>query len=130
MKSSVRSAVKYDLICKLGDPTELTPYTIGWLLESIGPPVFGNPEANPDDFLRNAARLINEQKATVAVDYLTSSTLEYGYFLESFSEDRLPVNSIQPRITKGTYMAYWYREAVCCHACCDCIPAPISGWFA
>jgi hypothetical protein len=37
---------------------------------------------------------------------------------------------IQPRITKGTYMAYWYREAVCCHACCDCIPAPISGWFA
>jgi type III restriction enzyme len=89
MKSSVRSAVKYDLICKLGDPTELTPYTIGWLLESIGPPVFGNPEANPDDFLRNAARLINEQKATVAVDYLTSSTLEYGYFLESFSEDRL-----------------------------------------
>jgi hypothetical protein len=38
--------------------------------------------------------------------------------------------AIQPRITKGTYMAYWYREAVCCHACCDCIPAPISGWFA
>lgn len=38
--------------------------------------------------------------------------------------------AIHPRINNGTYVAYLFWEAVCCHACCDCTPAPISGWFA
>jgi hypothetical protein len=66
----------------------------------------------PDDEMTN--RAIAEMRSNISGDPYDRNTLE----------------TIQPRITKGTYMAYWYREAVCCHACCDCIPAPISGWFA
>src|SRR5271167_710436 len=42
----------------------------------------------------------------------------------------LAYQTIYPRITKGTCVAYWSWEAVWCHVCCGCIPAPISGWFA
>jgi len=38
-------------------------------------------------------------------------------------------DAIHPRINKGTYVAYWSLEALCCHACCGCIPAHIGGWL-
>ena len=68
LKSSVHSGVKYDLIGKLAEETKLTRATIGAILQGISPKVFTLYRGNPEDFLRVACRLINEQKATVIVD--------------------------------------------------------------
>jgi type III restriction enzyme len=93
LKSSVLSAVKYDLIGKLAEQTQLTRGTIGRILGSIRPSVFANYQVNPEDFLRIAARLINEQKATVVVDHLTYSAVDEAYGVDIFTEDKLPIDS-------------------------------------
>jgi hypothetical protein len=79
LKASVHSAVKYDLIGKLAEETKLTRTTIGVILKQIMPSTFGKYRVNPEDFLRNAARLINEQKATVIVEHLTYSAINETY---------------------------------------------------
>jgi len=93
LKSSVHSAVKYDLIGKLADETALTRDTIGRILGGIKPSVFANYQINPEDFLRNAARLINEQKATVVVEHLTYSAVDEAYGVDIFTEEKLPTDS-------------------------------------
>ena len=93
LKSSVRSAVKYDLVGKLADQTQLTRATIGRILSGIKPSVFANYQVNPEGFLRNAVRLIDEQKATVAVDHLTYSAVDEAYGVDIFTEDKLPTDS-------------------------------------
>jgi hypothetical protein len=70
LNASVHSAMQYDLIGKLANETTLTRATIGAILQQIKPSVFKFYRVNPEDFLRVAARLVNEQKATVIVEHL------------------------------------------------------------
>ena len=63
------------------------------ILGGIKPSVFANYQVNPEDFLRNAARLINEQKATVVVDHLTYSAVDEAYGVDIFTEEKLPTDS-------------------------------------
>jgi type III restriction enzyme len=93
LKSSVHSAVKYDLIGKLAEQTQLTRDTIGRILGGMKPSVFAFYQVNPEDFLRSAARLINEQKATVVVDHLTYSAVDEAYGVDIFTEEKLPTDS-------------------------------------
>jgi type III restriction enzyme len=88
LKVSVHSVVKYDLIGKLAEETMLTRTTIGAILKQIMPSTFGKYRVNPEDFLRNAARLINEQKATVIVEHLTYSAINETYGIDLFTEDK------------------------------------------
>ena len=93
LKTSVHSGVKYDVIGRLAQQTQLTRGTIGRILGGIKPSVFGSYQVNPEDFLRNAARLIGEQKATVVVDHLTYSAVDEAYGVDIFAEDKLPTDS-------------------------------------
>jgi type III restriction enzyme len=43
---------------------------------------------NPEDFLRNTARLINEQKATVIIEHLTYRAIDEAYGVEIFTEEK------------------------------------------
>jgi type III restriction enzyme len=88
LKASVHSAVKYDLIGKLAEETKLTRTTIGAILKQIMPSTFGKYRVNPEDFLRNAARFINEQKATVIVEHLTYCAIDETYGIDIFTEDK------------------------------------------
>jgi type III restriction enzyme len=88
LKSSVHSAVQYDLIGKLTEETKLTRATVGTILEQIKPSAFGLYRVNPEDFLRNAARLINEQKATVIIEHLTYRPIDEAYGIDIFTQDK------------------------------------------
>jgi type III restriction enzyme len=77
----------------LAEQTQLTRGTIGRILGSIRPSVFTNYQVNPEDFLRNAARLIDEQKATLVVDHLTYSAVDEAYGVDIFTEEKLPTDS-------------------------------------
>lgn len=68
--SSIRSAVKYDLVGKLAEDTLLTRRTIATILQGVNIAVFSQYKTNPEDFITQAARLINEQKATVIVEHI------------------------------------------------------------
>ena len=86
LDSSVHSGVCYDLIGKLAEETKLTRFTIGSILAGINPSVFALYQVNPEDFLRVAARLVNEQKATVIVEHLTYSATDEVYGVDIFAE--------------------------------------------
>jgi restriction endonuclease len=67
----VPAVVKYDLIGKVAESTQLTRRTIAGILSGINVAVFGQYKRNPEDFILKAGRLINEQKATVIVEHLS-----------------------------------------------------------
>lgn len=86
LTSSVHSAVPYDLIGKLAEDTKLMRATIGTILTRIKPSIYGLYKVNPEDFLRVAGRLINEQKATVIVEHLTYSATDESYGVDIFTQ--------------------------------------------
>lgn len=54
--------VKYDLLGKLTDATNLTRQAVAQILARIKPNVFGQFKSNPEDFIIKASELINEEK--------------------------------------------------------------------
>jgi type III restriction enzyme len=76
MKSSVHSAVKYDLIGKIAEDTQLTRSTAAEILKGIDETVFLQYRQNPEDFMIKSSRIINEQKATMVVEHLTYSPVD------------------------------------------------------
>lgn len=88
LKASVHSAVKYDLIGKLAAETKLTRSTIGTILQRMRPTAFSQYRTNPEDFIRKAAQLINEQKATVIVEHLTYNPIDDTHGVDIFAEKK------------------------------------------
>jgi type III restriction enzyme len=84
-KASIHSAVEYDLVGKVAEDTQLTRRTIATILQGITAPTFNQYKLNPEDFLSKAARLINEQKATVIVEHLTYDMVDERYDSDIFT---------------------------------------------
>jgi type III restriction enzyme len=106
MKSSVHSAVRYDLIGKIAEDTNLTRATVGSILIGIRPAVFSQYRVNPEDFMRKAAILINEQKATVIVEHLSYSPVEETWNSDIFTQAK-PKDSFS-RAVKTDHHVYDY----------------------
>lgn len=86
LTTSAQSAVKYDLIGKVAEDTQLTRQTVARILRGINVAVFGQFKTNPEDFILKASRLINEQKATVIVEYLAYNPVDETYSTDIFTQ--------------------------------------------
>ncbi|MHB1352176.1 MAG: restriction endonuclease [Thiobacillus sp.] len=82
---SIHSAVKYDLIGKLAEGTQLTRRTVADILRGMSVAVFARFKTNPESFIAEATRLINEQKATVLIEHLAYDPVEDKYDLDIFT---------------------------------------------
>lgn len=82
-------AVKYDLIGKMVAETGLTRAAVVQILTGIEPSVFGQFKTNPEEFIIKAAKLINEQKATVIIQRITYNKLDKVYDTSVFTEPAL-----------------------------------------
>jgi type III restriction enzyme len=87
-KNSIHSSVKYDLIGKLAEETQLTRNTIASVLQGINVAVFSQYKTNPEDFIAKGARLINEQKATVIVEKLSYDSVGETYDIDIFTQEK------------------------------------------
>jgi len=87
-KYSIHSAVKYDLIGKLAEESQLTRTTIAHILRGINVAVFSQYKTNPEDFIAKASRLINEQKATVIVEKLSYDSGGETYDIDIFTQEK------------------------------------------
>ncbi|MBW1940672.1 MAG: hypothetical protein JRI28_04745 [Deltaproteobacteria bacterium] len=83
---SIHSAVKYDLVGKVAEAVQLTRKTVSEILSKIQKPVFTQFKTNPENFISEAARLINEQKATVIIEHLTYDTISESYGIDIFTD--------------------------------------------
>jgi type III restriction enzyme len=87
-KNSIHSAVKYDLIGKLAEEAQLTRSTIASILQGINVAIFSQYKTNPEDFIAKAARLINEQKATVIIEKLSYDSVGDTYGIDIFTQEK------------------------------------------
>lgn len=87
-KNSIHSAVRYDLIGKLAEEAQLTRSTIASILQGINVAVFSQYKTNPEDFIAKAARLINEQKATVIIEKLSYDSVGETYGIDIFTQEK------------------------------------------
>lgn len=88
MATSASSAVKYDLIGKLAEDTQLTRKTVATILQGINVARFGQFKTNPEDFIQKAGTLINEQKATVIVEHLAYSPIDETHSIDIFTQPK------------------------------------------
>ena len=82
---SIHSVVKYDLIGKLAEGTQLTRRTVTEILKGINVAIFAQFKTNPESFIADAARLINEQKATMIIEHLAYDPVEDKFDIDIFT---------------------------------------------
>ena len=66
----VPSSVKYDMIGKIVEKTELTRDTIGKILTGMSPAKFSDFQVNPEQFISEVSHIIIEQKDTIIIKHL------------------------------------------------------------
>lgn len=85
---SIHSAVKYDLIGKVAENVQLTRKTVTEILSGIEKPVFAQFKTNPENFISEATRLIQEQKATVIIEHLSYNAVTETHGIDIFTESQ------------------------------------------
>jgi type III restriction enzyme len=91
-RASAHSAVKYDLIGRLAAETQLTRLSVACVLQGITAAVFSQYRTNPEDFMQKAARLMNEQKATVIVEHIAYDPTGDTHTMDIFTQDKPKVD--------------------------------------
>ncbi|MDX7683046.1 DEAD/DEAH box helicase family protein [Aeromonas caviae] len=84
-QTSIHSLVKYDLLGKLAEGTQLTRRTVAQMLKGLDAYVLAQFKTNPESFIAEAVRIINEQKATVIVEHLAYDPTEDKFELDIFT---------------------------------------------
>ena len=94
---SVRSQVKYDLIGSLSEQTDLTRRSIVAILKGINNGIFAQFKNNPEAFIREVARLINEARIRMVIQGLTYYTTDQTYPLNEIfvSNQKVPSDSLK-----------------------------------
>ncbi|WP_201547993.1 type III restriction-modification system endonuclease [Psychrobacter sp. Pi2-1] len=95
--TSVRSQVKYDLIGSISEQTDLTRRSIVAILKSINNAIFAQFKNNPEAFIREVARLINEARIRMVIQGLTYYTTDQTYPLNEVfvSNQKIPSDSLK-----------------------------------
>ena len=92
----VPTNVKYDLVGDVAKGAMLTRRTTARVLSRIAPDKFALYPQNPEEFIKNVAKLIREQKATMIVQHLSyhRTTQCYGSEIFTLEKSKIPVDSV------------------------------------
>ena len=103
--TTASSQVKYDLIGEIAAKTRLTRLTVSAILRGVRASTFAKYKQNPEQFITEAANLINEQKATVIVQHLSYNTLADRHDEAIFTENQTKQDfaNAGKRLTKHIY---------------------------
>jgi type III restriction enzyme len=86
--ASVSSQVTYDLLGEITEKTQLTRRTVASILGKVTSATFANYRQNPEQFITEVSRLINEQKATAIVEHLSYDTRSGEFETTIFTENQ------------------------------------------
>ncbi len=99
MYGDISSGVHYDLVGKIMETTRLTRKTIVDILSGMNQDKFDLFKKNPEDFIIKAARIINEEKASVIIERITynptDKTFETDIFTQNSMKGKLGVNAFE-----------------------------------
>jgi len=83
--ASIHTMVTYDLLGKIAENTQLTRKTIADILSNVQPAVFKQFKQNPEHFIAEGSRLINEQKATIIIERLSYDNITETHDIDIFT---------------------------------------------
>lgn len=86
------SSVKYDLLGKIAENTYLTRKTIAEILTRIAATVFVQFQENPEDFITQASKIINNQKARIIINQVTYDPIEESYETTLFTDAQVKID--------------------------------------
>ncbi|MFH4157104.1 type III restriction-modification system endonuclease [Acinetobacter bereziniae] len=94
---SIHSQVQYDLIGNIAEDTNLTRKTVAQILKGINASVFAQFKLNPEAFIREISRIINEQQASMVIQGLKYNPLKEGYPENDIfvSNENIPLKSFK-----------------------------------
>ena len=99
--SIVGSNVKYDLIGKIVEGTDLTRKAVVRILQGMKPYVFEQFKFNPEEFIIKAISIINSEKATAVIEHITYNVMEEKYDVNIFTDTtikgKLDVNAMKAK---------------------------------
>ncbi len=87
--SSITTNLRYDLIGKLVDETQLTRRTLVRILKDIKLDTFFQFRKNPEEFILKASRIINEQKASMIIEHITYNPIDEVFESSIFTNNTL-----------------------------------------
>lgn len=109
-KAAENRGVKYDLVGKLVDETNLTRKAMIQILTGIDKNVFNQFKDNPEEFIIRAASLINDQKAIAIIEHITYEALDEKYDTDIFTNPtiggRLGTNAMKAKKHLYDYIVY------------------------
>ena len=83
------SGIRYDLVGKIAEETTLTRKTVQAILSGMLKARFEQVKNNPEKFISECARIINEQKATMFVEAVEYRVLEETYETDVFTANQV-----------------------------------------
>lgn len=105
LNASIASSVKYDLLGKIAENVHLTRKTLADILGRIEKVVFDQFKQNPEHFIAEASRLINEQKATIIIEKLAYDEVAGTYDASIFTagQSRQDFTKASEKLKKHIY---------------------------
>ncbi len=94
---SAHSHVKYDLLGNLAEKVQLTRKTVAEILTSVQKATFDQFNSNPEHFISEAARIMQEQKATAVIEQL-----QYDEVSDRYDVDIFTANQTRQDFSKAT----------------------------
>ena len=91
-KKSIHSAVRYDLVGKICEGVTLTRRTVVQILSGINNSIFDQFKQNPEHFISEAIRIVNEQKATMIIQHLSYDTIADTFDTIIFTNNQMKQN--------------------------------------
>jgi type III restriction enzyme len=85
---SVYSRVKYDLVGKIAENSQLTRQSTAAILSGLEASVFAQFQQNPEHFIAEASRIIAEQKATMIIERLSYDEIADCYDVDIFTANQ------------------------------------------
>ncbi len=94
---SIHSQVQYDLIGNISEDTNLTRRTVAKILKGINASIFAQFKLNPEAFIREISRIVNEQQALMVIQGLKYNPLKDGYPENDIfvSNENIPLKSFK-----------------------------------
>lgn len=85
----IQSSVPYDLIGEIAEETKLTRKTVCAVLQGIAADKFDKFKVNPEQFISEATRLINEEKATATIQQLSYDLIDETHDTDIFTQNQV-----------------------------------------
>ena len=82
------NGIQYDLIGEVANATVLTRKTVATILKNIGKERIAMFKYNPEEFIAEVSKIINEQKATMVVEHITYNQVDGEYDSSIFTAEK------------------------------------------